>query len=94
MSLKKTLLYSILLCATSAIFAQQSYPLYTYDIEAQRAWVDSIYSGMTPKERVGQLFMVDIFSSYPKAKVDKVRALIKEQHIGGVIFSVAATRKK
>ena len=87
MSLKKTLLYSILLCATSAIFAQQSYPLYTYDIEAQRAWVDSIYSGMTPKERVGQLFMVDIFSSDPKAKVDKVRALIKEQHIGGVIFS-------
>lgn len=87
MSLKKTLLYFTLSCISWAAFAQQSYPLYTYDIEAQRAWVDSIYSGMSPKERVGQLFMVDIFSSDPKAKVDKVRKLIKEQHIGGVIFS-------
>lgn len=87
MSLKKALLYFIFLCVSSALFAQQSYPLYTYDIESQRAWVDSVYSGMSAKERVGQLFMVDIFSSDPKAKVDKVRALIKEQHIGGVIFS-------
>ncbi|MFT5750623.1 MAG: beta-N-acetylhexosaminidase [Flavobacteriales bacterium] len=86
MSLKKTLLYITFLSVSSAIFAQQSYPLYTYDIEAQRTWVDSVYSGMSSKERVGQLFMVDILSSDPKAKIDKVRALIKEQHIGGIIF--------
>ena len=42
---------------------------------------------MTVEERIGQLFMVDVFSRDPKAKIDKIRALIKEQHIGGIIFS-------
>ncbi len=87
MSLKKTLLYSFSLFLTAISFAQQSYPLYTADIEAQKVWVDSVYNAMSQKQRVGQLFMVDIFSSDPKSKVDKVRQLIKEQHIGGVIFS-------
>lgn len=67
--------------------SQQTYPLYTNDIEAQRKWVDSIYSSMTIEERIGQLFMVDVFSRDPKAKIDKIRALIKEQYIGGIIFS-------
>ncbi len=68
-------------------FSQQNYPLYTNDIESQRKWVDSVYTNMTTEERIGQLFMVDVFSSDPKSKVDKIRALIKEQHIGGIIFS-------
>ena len=36
MSLKKTLLYSFSLFLTAISFAQQSYPLYTADIEAQK----------------------------------------------------------
>ena len=87
MSLKKTLLHTFFLCLTSTFWAQQSYPLYTNDIESQKKWVDSIYDNMTPKERVGQLFMVDLFSSDPKAKIDKVRKLINEEYIGGIIFS-------
>lgn len=42
---------------------------------------------MTLKEKVGQLFMVDVFSSDPKSKTDKIDSLIKNQHIGGIIFS-------
>ena len=68
-------------------YAQERYPLYANDIIAQRKWVDSVYMQMTPKERVGQLFMVDVFSSDPKAKIDKIKKLIKEEHIGGLIFS-------
>ena len=44
-------------------FSQQVDPLLTEDVEAQTKWVDSIYNGMTLKEKVGQLFMVDVFSS-------------------------------
>lgn len=72
---------------TTVTFAQQTYPLYVNDIPAQRKWVDSLYNNMSVDERVGQLFMVDLFSSDPKAKIDKVRALVKDHHIGGVIFS-------
>jgi beta-glucosidase-like glycosyl hydrolase/CubicO group peptidase (beta-lactamase class C family) len=76
-----------LVCTAVTSFAQQSYPLYVNDIPAQRKWVDSLYNGMTMDQKVGQLFMVDLFSSDPKEKIDKVRTLVKDQHIGGVIFS-------
>lgn len=72
---------------TAMAFAQQNYPLYVNDIPAQRKWVDSIYDGMSLDQKIGQLFMVDLFSSDPKAKINKVRRLVKEYHIGGVIFS-------
>ena len=42
---------------------------------------------MSLQEKVGQLFMVDVFSSDSKAKTNKVKQLIKNQYIGGVIFS-------
>ncbi|UJH91625.1 serine hydrolase [Antarcticibacterium sp. 1MA-6-2] len=72
---------------TSTLAAQQQHPLVTQDYENQRKWVDSLYNSMSLKEKVGQLFMVDIFSNKSKAETDKIKGLIKEQHIGGVIFS-------
>lgn len=82
--------YILFLCSFFAITqyqAQERYPLYADDIESQRAWVDSVYKSLTPKQRIGQLFMVDAFSSDPKAKTDKIKALIKEYNLGGIIFS-------
>ncbi|MDY8138461.1 glycoside hydrolase family 3 N-terminal domain-containing protein [Aquimarina sp. 2201CG5-10] len=72
---------------TIGIYAQEANPLVVEDSEAQKRWVDSIYNRMTLKEKVGQLFMVDIFSSKSKKETDKIKALIDEYHIGGVIFS-------
>ncbi|TVZ51102.1 glycoside hydrolase family 3 N-terminal domain-containing protein [Dokdonia sp. Hel_I_53] len=87
MPLRRILFIFLFYIFTVSLSAQERYPLYSNDILAQRTWVDSVYKGMTPKERVGQLFMVDVFSSDPKAKIDKIKKLIKEQHIGGLIFS-------
>ncbi len=42
---------------------------------------------MTLEEKMGQLFMADIFSSDPKAKTDKIKDLITNYHLGGIIFS-------
>lgn len=78
--------FLILFCVLSG-FTQRSNPLEKKDAVAQKKWVDSIYNGMSLPEKVGQLFMVDVFSSDPKSKVDKVRKLIKDHHIGGIIFS-------
>lgn len=65
----------------------QSRPLIAEDHERQTAWVDSIYKKMTLKEKIGQLFMVDVFSNGTERDFEKVRTLIKEQKIGGLIFS-------
>ncbi|WP_442846309.1 glycoside hydrolase family 3 N-terminal domain-containing protein [Leeuwenhoekiella sp. H156] len=68
-------------------FSQSKNPLIAKEISEQQAWVDSVYNAMSLKERIGQLFMVDVFSSDPKAKTDAIKSLIRNQHIGGVIFS-------
>lgn len=68
-------------------FSQTKNPLIAREISEQQRWVDSIYQKMTLKEKIGQLFMVDIFSKDPKAKTDAVQKLIEDYNIGGVIFS-------
>ncbi len=68
--------------------AQENNPLIVKnDFKNQKHWVDSIYAGMSVEEKMGQLFMVDIFSSDPKSKTDKIKELIADYHLGGVIFS-------
>ncbi len=70
------------LCANA-----QSNPLVVKDSLAQQNWVETKYDAMTIDERLGQLFMVSVASNQDKASTEKVKALIKEHHIGGVIFS-------
>src|SRR5699024_2177274 len=62
------------------------YPLVTKDSLAQRQWVDSLYDAMTLDERIGQLFMVDLFPERGQKDIDYVHHLVKDYHVGGVIF--------
>src|SRR5690606_15875892 len=75
-----------ILCFPS--FSQDKNPLIVKnDFQNQKKWVDSIYDKMTLEEKFGQLFMADIFSSDPKEKTDKIKDLITNYHLGGIIFS-------
>ena len=90
-------LFSILLILFFSFtgISQQIYPLLVENDQLnQKKWVDSIYNSMTLKEKVGQLFMVDVFSSDPKSKNDKIDSLIKNQHIGGIIFSKGGPKRQ
>nr|WP_297784067.1 glycoside hydrolase family 3 N-terminal domain-containing protein [uncultured Allomuricauda sp.] len=66
----------------------QNSPLVVKDSVAQMAWVENQYANMSLQEKVGQLFMVSVASNQNKAATDKVKTLVKEQGIGGVIFLV------
>ncbi|WP_029033010.1 glycoside hydrolase family 3 N-terminal domain-containing protein [Salinimicrobium terrae] len=72
----------------------QSRPLIAEDVEQQRQWVDSIYNAMSLKEKVGQLFMIDVFSSDPASKTDKAKELVEQHHVGGVIFSKGGPKRQ
>lgn len=62
-------------------------PLRTNDTIAQQKWVDSLYNSMSVEERIGQLYMVQVFSNESVKKKNEIISLIKQQHIGGVIYS-------
>ena len=52
----------------------------------QSQWVDSTLNAMSIDEKIGQLFMVAAYSNKDKSHIDKINYLIKNYHIGGLIF--------
>ncbi len=80
-------LLSIVLLPLIGFSQNNSNPLKTTDSVSQQRWVDTQYDGMTLQEKVGQLFMVRAFSNQGSEHVESIKKLIKENHIGGLIFS-------
>ena len=50
-------------------------------------WADSIFDKMTTDERIGQLFMIVADPGNSEANTKKIIKYIKEQKIGGILFS-------
>ncbi len=78
----------LFLCA-QITFAQEltNNPLLSEDPIQQQKWVDSVYNSMSIKERIGQLYMVQVMSKNSDQVNNAVIDLIKDEHIGGVIYS-------
>ncbi|WP_223846998.1 glycoside hydrolase family 3 N-terminal domain-containing protein [Hymenobacter montanus] len=53
---------------------------------AEAAWVDSVFNSLTPDQRLGQLFMVAAYSNKERSHADRIERLVRNQHIGGVMF--------
>ena len=87
-----SVLFSLLL---TPLFSQQINPLLVEnDLVNQQKWVDSIYGNMSLQEKIGQLFMPVVFSSDSKIQTDKIKELIQNQYIGGVIFSKGGPKRQ
>lgn len=84
--LQLSLFYIVIVLFSIPCLAQQN-PLITKDNVQQKAWVDSIYNKMNLQEKIGQLFMVDVFSNQSQKETEKVKNLIRDQYIGGILFS-------
>lgn len=52
----------------------------------QEHWVDSTFAQMSLDEKIGQLFMVAAYSNKDEKHYTEIDKLIKEYHIGGLIF--------
>ncbi len=77
----------VLIFQSTPAQVENTNPLLAENIEAQQKWVDSIYSSLTLEERIGQLFMVQAFSNKGVAHKNEIVDLVKNHHIGGIIFS-------
>ena len=74
--------FSVSLCAQNSIL-----PLGATDLELQNTWVDSTYNSLSLKEKIGQLYMVQVFSSQDQKTKESILNQITAHHIGGVIYS-------
>lgn len=61
------------------VFSQEKSVLVTH-------WVDSVYTSLSPDERIAQLMMVRAYSNRDDKYVDELVSLVKELNIGGVCF--------
>src|SRR5688572_25713877 len=54
--------------------------------DARLSWADSMFTTLTPDERIAQLFMVAAYSNKDRKHEAEVESLIVRQKIGGLIF--------
>nr|WP_232778335.1 glycoside hydrolase family 3 N-terminal domain-containing protein [Salegentibacter sediminis] len=87
-------LFLFLIFISFNLSGQNAHPLLADDAEAQKKWVDSVYAQMSLDEKIGQLFMVDVFSSASERELNRTRKLIKEHKIGGLIFSKGGPKRQ
>ena len=93
--MRQILLTVVALYISFSTFAQVSgNPLASPDREVQQKWVDSVYNSMTLKERVGQLYMVQVMSNQDTMTKNKIVKLIRDYRIGGLIYSLGGPVKQ
>ncbi|GAB1858031.1 glycoside hydrolase family 3 N-terminal domain-containing protein [Flavobacteriaceae bacterium MHTCC 0001] len=59
----------------------------TTDELDQKKWVDSVYNALSLEEKVGQLYMVQVMSNQSTVEKRKIVDLVRNHHIGGIIYS-------
>lgn len=91
--MKKSLLIGFCLL-TSFVFAQNFDPLRTDDYYQQQQWVDSILKSMTIDEKIGQLFMVQAYSSKDEKHSQFIEEMISKYHVGNLIFMQGTPEKQ
>ncbi len=84
--MRRNILIYLFFCA-SAILRGQFGPNTTPDTLAQQQWVDNMYNSLSLEEKIGQLFMVMAHSGEDSSDAEKIKGLIVEHGLGGVIFS-------
>ncbi len=61
-------------------------PLQSEDSNKQKQWVSEKMKSMTIDEKIGQLFMVAVYSDKNNTHVSKIAKQVGKYHVGGVIF--------
>ncbi|WP_224997848.1 glycoside hydrolase family 3 N-terminal domain-containing protein [Cesiribacter sp. SM1] len=54
--------------------------------ETNHHWVDSVFSTLSPEERIAQLIMIPVYSNRNQSYVDSISTLIGTYKVGGMIF--------
>jgi len=85
MMIKRILSCGLLTCLfTTAVFAQKK-PDFIPFINQKHAWVDSVFNTLTPKQKIGQLFLVRAHTNLGEKYIDSVAKVIEKEQLGGLV---------
>ena len=81
----KKLILSICLSGFALLSHAQKKPSFVPFINQQHKWVDSVFNSLTPKERIGQMFLVRAHTNLGQKYIDSVGTVIKNEQLGGLV---------
>ena len=77
----------IFLCIGSNIRAQyQPKNISQADLNKAKQWVDKTYNSLSQDEKLGQLFIVALYTNKDEAHINQVRNIVANDKIGGLIL--------
>lgn len=81
------LIYILLILLTFPTSTNASLLSQRNDAERQQRWVDSVYSAMSRRQRIAQLFIPVVNPAKPDEAKAMLRRLVKQNHVGGILFN-------
>lgn len=73
------------LCLSSLSVFAQTKPDFVPFINQQHKWVDSVFNSLTPRERIGQMFLVRAHTNLGQKFIDSVGTVLKNEQLGGLV---------
>lgn len=83
---KKLVIAFCFFCVQMGAGHAQERPEFVPFINAQHAWVDSVFQTLNAKEKVAQLFMVRAHSNLGQRYIDSVAGVIEREQLGGIVL--------
>lgn len=56
------------------------------DLKKAKSWVDKTYDALSQDEKLGQLFIVALYTNKGEDYIQNVRSLVEREHLGGLIL--------
>lgn len=85
MMLKRIVACGLLTCLFSVGAFAQKRPDFVPFINQKHAWVDSVFNTLSPKEKIGQLFLVRAHTNLGEKYIDSVAKVIQKEQLGGLV---------
>ncbi|RZJ42493.1 MAG: glycoside hydrolase family 3 protein, partial [Chryseobacterium sp.] len=84
--MKRLNLFLIILVSQSFLCQYQPKNLSNSDLRKANKWVDETYNALSQTERLGQLFIVAIYTNKDEAHISQIRNIVLNDKIGGLIL--------
>jgi len=82
---RAVIVYGFMLLWLTGVFAQRRDAFIPF-INAQHAWVDSVFKTLSDRDKVAQLFMVRAHSDLGQRYIDSVAGVLQQEQLGGIVL--------